>query len=536
MKDDIHYSKEVAKGSLWGLAGSAVFYLASFFYVVLIARAVSQDDIGTFFLALSVVSAGAILDNLGLSSAISRYIPYFEGKGEQGKIRSLLKVSYGIVTILSLLLFAVLWLLSDMIGAIYQNMALAEAIRMLSAFLLFSNILNMNVAYLRGRADIKRMQLSANSQNFLKLALTAIFFIAFGPTIWAMIGAFILSFVLSVFVSSFFVVGDMRGIQVGGADLPAMEVMMEILPFGIMVGLVQSLGAIFISANRLILGYLVDPAQSAQVIAIYTFAATLAAVIMAFPTSIGHIFMPMMARLYGEGKLDRMRAVTETAQRWSLFIMIPVGLVMVAFSGDILAVVYGESYRSGGLVMSILTIGFLLSGISFMLSLTLIAMRLVTVQLKIVLASGLLNVLGTILLIPVLGMEGSAIASLIGFSSSVLLLSRYANRHFGFRMPSAVYKLSLAGSISFAIMLALGPLAGGILPSADGSYISRIISLVFLGLLSAFSMGMFALISLMLRCFKPEDRTLLARAMRKAGAPDGIISLMERISSYGISA
>jgi O-antigen/teichoic acid export membrane protein len=540
MTDAIHYTKEVAKGSLWSLAGSAVFYFISFFYVILIARAMSQDDLGLFFLAMSVVSAGAILDNLGLSSAIARYIPYFEGKGETGKIRSLLKMSYSVATATSLLLLLILWVFSDFIASIFQNPPLGHTIRMLSAFLLLSNILNLNVAYLRGRADIRSMQLSSTTQNFLKLTLTAAFFWLFGATVAALIAAFLLSLFFSILFSFVFVKKDMEGLLKDKSSIPLSEIIKEILPFGLMVSFVHSLGAIFISANRLLLGYLIDPSESTQVIAIYTVAATLSAVIMALPTSIGSIFLPLMSRLYGKGELDKMRSVTETAQRWSLFITIPAGLIMILFSGDILATVYGDAYRAGGTVMSILTFGFLVGMVSYMLSLTLIAMRLVMVQLKIVLVSGIANVIMSIILIPLIGMTGSAVGSVVGFFFTVLLLNRYAGKHFGFRMPPAVFKLGVAGLISLAIVSLLSPYSYVLIsffPDVNGGdlYLSKLVFLSYLAALAMLSLAIFMTISLMLKCFRKEDIVLIRKAMHKANMPTFAINVMEKVASYGIS-
>ena len=136
MTDDIsQYSKEVAKGSIWSLAGNVSFYLISFFYVILIARSVSQDDLGLFFLAMSVVSLGAMLDNMGLGGALTRYDPFYEGKNEKSKIKSLLKMSYIVVTITALILLAIIWVSADFIGDIYQNERLPEVIRLLSVYL-----------------------------------------------------------------------------------------------------------------------------------------------------------------------------------------------------------------------------------------------------------------------------------------------------------------------------------------------------------------------------------------------------------------
>ena len=78
-RDIPEISREVAKGSFWSLAGSVFFKLSSLLYVVLLARAASQDDIGTFYLALSAMSLIWVFSDLGISGALTRYVPFFEG-------------------------------------------------------------------------------------------------------------------------------------------------------------------------------------------------------------------------------------------------------------------------------------------------------------------------------------------------------------------------------------------------------------------------------------------------------------------------
>ena len=53
-KEASAHSKEVAKGAFWSLAGQAGIRLVGFFYLVVLARMASQDDVGTFYLALSI--------------------------------------------------------------------------------------------------------------------------------------------------------------------------------------------------------------------------------------------------------------------------------------------------------------------------------------------------------------------------------------------------------------------------------------------------------------------------------------------------
>jgi len=541
MDDLSHYSKEVAKGSLWSMAGSVVFYTSSFFYVILIAHALSQNDIGLFFLALSVVSLGATFDNFGIGTALSRYVPFFEGKNEKGKIKSLLKLSYLVVTSSSIIFMIIFWALADFIASIYSNPALAETIRMLSIFFLFSNFFNINISYLRGRTNISAMQYSANLQNLSKLVLTALLFYFYEASLLTLIAGFLSSYVVSIFLSSFFVIRDVFTLPKTENQFSVSNFMSEIIPFGLMLSLIHSVGTIFSSANRMLLGYMVDPIESTQVIAIYAVAFTLANVLMALPKSIGDIFLPLISRLYGKKELGKICSITTTAQRWSLFLTIPFGIIMILFSGDILSLMYGESYRSGELVMSILTLGILFSVISYVFSLSLAAMKLVKIQLLIAVVSGTINLISSAIFILMFGMVGSAICSFIGFIISILLLSYYAKKYFNFKFSPKVLKLAISGILVMAIMLIIRPYLlsfFGIFPETESIgldlYFSKIILMGYMVVLASISMFFFLISALILKCVSAEDVSLLGQAMMKARMPKPIVKFVKDLASHGV--
>jgi O-antigen/teichoic acid export membrane protein len=536
------YSKEVAKGSFWGLAGSITFNLVSFFYIILVARAVSQDDLGLFYLALSVVSVVAVFEGLGMGGSLSRYVPFFEGQGQKGKIKTLLKSSYAIVTVSSLFFMAIVWLAADTIGGIYQNPMLPEAIRLLSIFLPLSILFKVNKAYLRGRSDIKTMELLKNFQNALKLILTFAFFQVYGASVFTLSLGYLLSFLLGTLAAFLAVSLRSKDLPAEDVSISTHQLLRDILPFGLMLTLMSSIGVLLFSTDRIILAYLVDPAEATAIIAVYSISASLALVTMIFPNSIGAIFLPLMSKLYGKNNLEDMRSVAETAQRWSLFMTVPVATVMIAFSREMLTIFYGEAYAGGSIVLSLFVLGVIIKSISSVLSLSLSAMRVVRLQLKILLIGGMANLIVNILLIPVIGMPGAAVAFLVSTIVFAYLLRGHARRLFGFHFSPRFTKLLAAAAVTIIIALLIKPffiIAAISMPDVGDSlfelYLSKLYYLTFLGMLAGLSFIMFMLLVLALRCFGSQDVAIMEKAMAKARVPEGLIRLMVRITSYGVA-
>ena len=176
------HSAEMAKGTFWGLLGNVFIKAFSFIYIIYIARAVSQDDVGLFYLSLSIIGLVGAWRNFGLPAALARYVPYYEGRNEGGKARRLLEYTYIVNALSGIGLAALLYAGAGWIGEIYQNPALPGALRLLSSFMLLENLFSIGTGFLQSVADIKSMQAMNAAQNLLKLVFTVVFFQFFGPS------------------------------------------------------------------------------------------------------------------------------------------------------------------------------------------------------------------------------------------------------------------------------------------------------------------------------------------------------------------
>ena len=536
------HSHEVAWGSFWGLVGTLALKVVSFAYAIYVARAFSQENVGLFYLALSVISVIGFWRDLGLPAALQRYVPFFEAKKQGGKALSLLKISFAVELVLGAALSAVLFIFADSIGALYQNAAIAEGLRLLAAYVVFENLSKVFISYLQGRGDIKACQFLNNVQNITKLVFTLLLFGFYGATLFTLSVAFSLSFLATILLGVPLLLRRLKDHEGGGSEpLSNKELMADILPFGITLTIVQSFWILISSTDRVLLGYFGNPATSIETVAVYSIATQLALTIMVFPGAFGSIFLPVISRLAGKDDHATMRKVMQTSQRWILFITIPIALATMAFSGEMLSVFYGGNYRSGGAAMAIFILGLMFSTFIYPITLALAGMRLVRLELNVAIAAGVANVILNVMLIPGFGMEGAAFASAVAFLLSALMFEQYGRQYLEYRTPREIYKLFVAGAIAFAAIMLLKPaaamLASGI-PAIGGGdialYAYKFSYLALLGVMGCVGLVLFGAVALMLRTFKREDIDLLHSAAGKARLPPRLISLAEKIAMMGV--
>ncbi|MFH1685497.1 MAG: flippase [Candidatus Micrarchaeota archaeon] len=530
-------TKEVAKGSIWGLSGNLLLKLVSFFYAIVIARLVSQDDIGIFYLTLGILQIISMFSYLGLPFSLQRYVPFYESRKELGKAKYLLKLSYLIVILASIFFIAGLWISADFIGELYQNSILSESIRLFSVYLFLYGVSVVQITYLQGRTAIRSMQLAYNVQNVSKLLLTILFFYLMGPSVFTLIYAFLASFAISDLVSLFLLYRRSRDLPKASQPISNKELFREVMPLGLIVSVIASITVFVQAADKILLGYLLP--NSMDIVGVYGIATAFSMLLFVFPSAIGMIFLPIISRLVGKNDLSQIRATTETAMRWAFLISIPVAIIIISFSEGMLGIFYGEPYRVAAIAMSIFTLAVLVKSFSLMLSLALAAMRKIKLELKITLILGIVNVIFNVLLIPSYGMEGAAIASLIAFITTFFLLNHYCNKIFQFKLQPENYKLIIAGATTLIIMLFISPYASIDIPSIGpeslAPYISKVLYLFFLGIFASVAFTLFILFALVLKCFKNEDKLLMKQVLTKARLPTSIISLAEKTAALGVS-
>jgi O-antigen/teichoic acid export membrane protein len=96
----------LAKGTAWMLISAVVVKFSGWMYYVIIARLVTPEEIGMFYLAFSIISMIVIFSNLGLgSSTVVRYVPYYAGKRYFNHIREVVKISALFGTVFSTICF-----------------------------------------------------------------------------------------------------------------------------------------------------------------------------------------------------------------------------------------------------------------------------------------------------------------------------------------------------------------------------------------------------------------------------------------------
>jgi O-antigen/teichoic acid export membrane protein len=359
-----------------------------------------------------------------------------------------------------------------------------------------------------------------------------------GANLFSLTIAFLISFLIALLFSFYLIripLSELSKNEKQEEDYPAL--LADVLPFGIMISIITSFWMLINYTDRIMIGYFLPQGS----VAIYTFATSLAMLIMIFPTAITTIFFPIISGLFGEGKKNEMKNVASTSMRWMLFILMPLALVMLSFPNTLLDMFYGAEYAIGGMALAIFTLGLLVRSLSIVHGFVLAGMRLVKIELKIAGISAFANVLLNLLFIPQFGIEGAAASSVAAFAIATFLFVYYVKREVGFGVPNSTIKSVIAGFVALLLIFLIKPyllVAVDSAPDLEGiafsEIVSKVLKLFILGILFIIASLFYASLLFVLKTFDEEDVNLLAAALRRAKIPDSWIKTTTSLFLKGV--
>jgi O-antigen/teichoic acid export membrane protein len=175
------------------------------------------------------------------------------------------------------------------------------------------------------------------------------------------------------------------------------------------------LGTLVFWIDRLFVGSLLSASQAG----IYQSAVQISVVFAVVISGFNRISTPVFSSLYHENNLGQLEEMYRIGTKWMVYISMPVLLVLLLTSRDILGLIYGEAFSAGGVAFVILLMGQIVNLATGSVGALLLVGGF---QRALVLLSGLvlgINAAMCFFLIPRLGIFGAAVAN----SLSVALLN-----------------------------------------------------------------------------------------------------------------
>lgn len=311
-------------------------------------------EYGLWVLVGALVGYGTILD-LGISSAVAKYVAEYRARGEIEKARALVATALSLYTALGLLAVALAAALSPVFPRVF-NIPASEhhraALLVLVSGLVVGVELPASTSYsvLRGlqRFDVINL---INVVGMLLLALVTVIVILLGGGLIGIVAANIPLTLLMQIPTVWFIRRTAPDLPVGwrGFDL---RLVRPVASFSSALFLTSIAGQLKAKTDELVIGAFLPVARVTP----YALARRLSELPQILTSQFIRILLPLASQLHAERDRARLRALFTTSTRASLALFLPIACGVAVLAGPFLAAWVGPAYAHNGRLVLILVV------------------------------------------------------------------------------------------------------------------------------------------------------------------------------------
>ena len=387
------------------LVGSILSQGMGFGTRMVMARFLPVNGYGEIVLGITVLHLLGIVSLIGLEKAQVRYLPRAENLNERTEIAAAI---YQIGVVLGFFWAFAGFMFADFIaGTIFNSPGMTNVVRVFALSLPFYVFYKLSIKGIQGHKETTPQVLTAKFVHPLARfgGVAMIAFAGFGAI--GLSTGYNFAFVLAGLVGFYFFV---RG---GEYKIRSLLVPVrgsryrELLEFSAPLAVSASFGLVTSNTDRFLLGVL----DTSMAVGIYDVAFLLAKFILFFGPILNYLFQPIMAEYDAESDIQRMDQLYTIITRWMVILTFPIFTLLVLFPEPLLGTFFGNEYKAGGLVLSLLAIGYFASRFVGLSDSFLVATGDTKVMMYISGTTAVLNVGLNVFLIPIYGIVGAALAT-----------------------------------------------------------------------------------------------------------------------------
>lgn len=399
--------ERIAKGVKATLGANLVNIVANAALVVVLSRyLLTPEEYGLLFFAISVLSVVAIFGTLGLPSSVARYVTEYNER-DPGQVPHVLTTSLAIMLLLSGVVGASVSLGRFWIADLLDEPGLAALLSLGFAYVVFRSMRSYLTKVFQGfnRVDYSALVTTVYAAGRV---LFAVGFVLLGFGVVGAFAGFVVGFLLSVVVGAGLLYWQFYR-SLDRAPEREEGLLRRIVEYSVPLTVTRSAGVLDKRVDTILIGVLLNPAA----VAFYTIAKQVSDVCVAPARAIGFTVSPA----YGEQKVaddpSRAARLYEQSLEHVLLLYVPavVGLVLVA--EPVVRFVFGTEYMQAVPVLQVISLYVLVSSVNRITTDGLDFLGRARDRAVVKSATAIANFVLNLLLIPVLGVVGAALATVM---------------------------------------------------------------------------------------------------------------------------
>lgn len=412
---------DILRGSLVLTFSNVTVRFLGYVYRILMGRLLSPYEFGLLNLALPLQYMVVLLASSGIAPSMAKFVSQYRTTREFEKrdriVYSSLVYFTGIGGVLGLLFY----LSAGLIGIrVFHEPRAVELIKISSLALPLGFAIAGLTGAFQGFKKYDFMAVTLVFQQALRIFL-AVFLVFLGYEAFGAILGSTLGFLAAIPLALIL----LKRLELGRFT-HSREEFTGVFLFSLPVAATSLAAFILAYVDILFLGYYLSPTQ----VGVYSAASPTSRLLLAFFSAMYAVLLPSISELKAKGNAEGIKSQVRKAYVLSVPVVIPATLLAFYFSESIITLFFpGEGYSAAAEPFRVLVIGTAFLGIFTLNSGIFQGLGAPKTPMRILITAALLDILLNIVLIPIYGIQGAAMASSTSFAFagiiSTVTLRRY---------------------------------------------------------------------------------------------------------------
>ncbi len=498
MSDDT--IKKLAKGAGIVFVGTGIGMFFAYLVTLIVARFLGPTDFGLISMASTVTTIVSTVILVGMPDGVTRFTAFYRGKNDQSRIKGVIISATEIVLPLGIIAGILLFYFSDIISIkVFHDPNLTLIMKIFSLSIPFYSLSYIIIYAMGGLQEMKYMTYVRDVfQNGIRVFLILIL-LAIGYGVYGAAFAYAFAIITTPFLALYYL---KKFFPLFNKEIKSTPMKKELFSYSWPLMFSGIIGVVLGWIDTLMIGFFL----TATDVGIYRASQSTAGLLTIVPGSIGALFFPVITEFHSRGEKKELENTNAAVTKWIFMIGLPLVVLMILFSKQILYILYGTEYMTGALVLIIMGLGNLIISV-FTPTNQLISVlgRTKLIMYNTGIAT-VLNVMLNFFLIPIYGINGAAIATTFSlFIGSALAFVQVHSMTGVFPIRLNYAKIFLVSIISAVFVYSIIRLFFTIIP------ISVLIVMFLLYMIFYF------ILLLITRAFEKEDVVIMKAIEEKSG-------------------
>jgi O-antigen/teichoic acid export membrane protein len=395
---------------------------------IFVARYLGPTNYGLIAVAMTPMSVATLFGNFGISSALTRYIAQYRSENKADELKTIIKTGLLLKATLGAFLSLLIFSLSGLLSVkVFHQPELKLLIEITSVLLFSQAILSTSHSIFIGFERMELHSLTKIINAILRLLIApSLVYLGYGA-FGAILGNTTPIVITGILGITIIIMTFLKDGSSNKDTLSYLQASKLLLSYGFPL----FLSAILISGYNQICYLLIALNVDPSMIGNFRVATNFSVFITFITTPVASVLFPLFSQLDVKEN-STLRFAFQNSVKYIAFIIVPVIAALMAFSGQMIRIVFGNHYQTAPLFLTLFMAAFLYEGLGTLCSVSMLKGQGKT---KIVFLRGLgdlcIRLPLCIILIPRFGIVGMLLINLLPRPGSLFTLW-WIKKNYGF--------------------------------------------------------------------------------------------------------